>query len=274
VSGVIEQPVHELLRLCGLLPLGTVQSQDLPSPEWAWHVTAGIQAPTAAVPLPGYDLSTRVDNEWLRLARLHAVIDDQCTFLIALSRSQPWTKVRLTDDVHLSEHLVGEGAPAGQAEFVTMAADGSALCGVTTEEYDVWIVADTELLRTPPPAPANPNDVDLASLSPMQLNRIFAPDRLRPPHRDGWVMLGFHRNARYLTRLHELPESFTDKTLTALLGDRSDIGSAMVPLTDNQAKALAASLGVPVDTGRLTYYIEYQTAPEKSDQTTSRRLPP
>ncbi|WP_156178919.1 hypothetical protein [Saccharothrix sp. ST-888] len=266
--------LDELLRLCGLVPLGTVQGGQLPSPERAWHVTAGVQTPTTAVPLVGDDLSTRVDKEWLRLARLQAVIDDQGTFLIALSRSQPWTRVRLTDDVHLSEHLVGDGARAGHAEFVTMAADGSALCGVTTEEYDVWVVADTELLHASPPPPPDPGDVDLASMSPMQLNRLFAPDRLRPPYRDGWVLLGFHRNAHYLTRLHELPESFTDKTVTALLGSHSDVRSAMLSLTDDQAQALADSVGVPVDTDRLAYYLEYQTGPVKSEQSTARRLSP
>lgn len=272
MPGVTPPSLDELLRRCGLVPLGTVEGGGLPSPEWAWHVTAGVRAPSAAVPLVGGELAARVDAEWLRLARRHGVVDDQDTFLVSLSRSRPWTAVRLTDGFRLAEYLAGDGAPASQAEFITMARDGSALCGVTTEEYDVWVVADTELLHASPPPPPAPAEVDPASLSPMQLNRIFAPDRLRPPYRDGWVLLGFHRGARRLVRLHELPESVTDEAVRALVGVDALPGAGPLPLTDDQARAVAGEIGVPVTADRLTYLLEYQTGPVKSRQSTSRSL--
>lgn len=272
ISDVSDQDRFDLLRHCGLIPLGAVRSAELPSAHRAWRVTASgnLERPTATVPLADEHLSARVDTEWLRLARQYAVIDRQDTFLIAPTGPPLfWTRVTLTDHARLAEHLVGRGARAGHAEFVTMAPDGSAMCGVTTEEYDVWLVADTERLHARPD-PVEPNPT---TLNPMQVDLQFSPDRLRHPYRDGVVLLGFHRELRCLLRLHELPECIAETPTTPLLAERPERDGALVPLTDEKAQALGTALDVPIDTERLAYYLEHQTGIVKSDQTTARRLP-
>jgi hypothetical protein len=278
MSRVNDQPTQDHLSACGLVLLGAVHDDRLPSPEWAWHVTAGVQTPTAAVSMSVADLGSVVDAEWLRLSRQHHVLDEQDTFLIALSRSQPWERVRLSDHFRLAEHLAGDDAPAGHAEFVTMATDGSVMCGVTTEEYDVWLVVDSELLHTPSPsrAPAAspepaPSEVDLDALQPMQVDRLFGPDRLTPPLRDGWVLLGFHRLAKRVVRLHELPDTFSETTASAWAGRHITTGGEGFELSDDQAQRIGDALGVPVDTQRLVYSLEYQTAAGKAEQSSGRR---
>ncbi|MFD7730514.1 hypothetical protein ACFV6F_09040 [Kitasatospora phosalacinea] len=252
-------PTEELLRRCGLELLGTVGDPALPTPARAWQVTVGVAAPTAAVPFSGDDLAGRVDAAWLRHAQ-EAVLSPDGTFLVALHRSRPWNRVRLTTGVRLAEHLTGDGAAPGRAEFVTMGTDGRALCGVTTEDDGVWIVVDRTLLHAAPPAPA---PVDPHSLSPLQADRAYAPDRLRPPLEDGWVLLGFHRSAGRLARLHELPPT-TELPAPA---------AAPTALDDASAHALAAAAGAPADTARLAYYLEHQTAAAKATQTGARRPP-
>lgn len=144
--------LEQELAVCGLDVLGPVVDAQLPSTEWAGHLTAGINEPTSTVPLAEDQLSTKVDAEWLRLARKHGVVDSEGIFLIALARSLPWMEVRLTDVARLSEHLSGANHRPGQGEFVTMARDGSVMCGVTTEEYHVWLIVDSELLHVTPPS--------------------------------------------------------------------------------------------------------------------------
>jgi hypothetical protein len=272
MSRVNDQPTPDLLSASGLIPLGAVHDDRLPSPERAWHITAGVRTPTAAVPISVADLGSAVDAEWLRLSRHHHVLDTQDTFLIALSRSRPWERVRLSDRFRLAELLTGADAPAGHAEFVTMATDGSVICGVTTEEHAIWLVVDSELLHTPPPprAPA-PSEADLTTLQPMQIDRLFAPHSLTPPLRDGWVLLGFHRLAKRLVRLHELPDTFGGATASAWVGQHITAGGDGFELTDDQALRIGDAVGVPVDTQRLAYRLEYQTAAVKAEQGSRRR---
>ncbi|MFC5117556.1 hypothetical protein ACFPN7_26800 [Amycolatopsis halotolerans] len=49
----------------------------------------------------------------------------------------PWAHVRRGQDSSLARHLASY---PGEPEFVAMSMDGRAICGVTTEEYDIWIV--------------------------------------------------------------------------------------------------------------------------------------
>ncbi|MFC1434194.1 hypothetical protein ACEZDB_26455 [Streptacidiphilus sp. N1-3] len=275
MRGVTDPGTEELLRRSGLVLLGTVADQGLPSTDRAWHAVAGVHRPTAAVPLATEDLAAAVDAGWLTAARECGVLapgvpDRDGTFLIALSRHEPWTEVRLGDRVRLAEHLVGENARPGQGEFVTLARDGSVTCGVTTEEYDVWIVADSKHLHAAPPTPADPAGADLSKLNFMQVNRLFEAERLRPPYQDGWTLLAFHRTARYLTRLHELGDEATE---LPWFPAPSAQAAELIPLTAAQARELGAAAAVPIDDDRLAYYLEYQTAAVKSRQGKTRRLP-
>jgi len=275
MSRVNDQPTPDLLTASGLIPLGAVHDDRLPSPERAWHITAGVRTPTVAVPVSVPGLASAVDAEWLRLSRHHHVLDDHDTFLIALSRSRPWERVRLSDHSRLAELLTGADAPAGHAEFVTMATDGSVICGVTTEEHAIWLIVDSELLHTPPPPPPPqapaPSEADLTTLQPMQIDRLFAPHRLTPPLHDGWVLLGFHRLAKRLVRLHELPGTVTGTTASAWAGQPITAGGDGVELSDDQALLIGDAVGVPVDTPRLAYRLEYQSAAVKAEQGSGRR---
>ncbi|WP_037601221.1 hypothetical protein [Streptacidiphilus rugosus] len=261
---------EQQLAGCGLAVLGPVADTGLPSTAWAMHLVAGVHQPTSAVPLAGGRLGDRVDAEWLRLAREHGIVDGDGVFLVALARGLPWIEVRLTDETRLSEHLTGANRSSGEGEFVTMARDGSVMCGVTTEEYDVWLVVDGELLHTiPPPAP-RPDEVDLSQLNFMQLNVVFAPERLKPPHQDGWVLLGLLRMTGRLVRLHELPEP---AARLPWFPASAETGVPPRPLTADQVGELGSVAGFPVDDGKLAYCLEYQSAETKSRQNRARTLP-
>ncbi|MFE0044559.1 PE-PGRS family protein [Streptomyces albireticuli] len=95
-------------------------------------------------------LTAELNAHWHRLASEHGLIGADGTFLInvAGSRRGPaacgWTRVQLAARWDLAEVL---GERPGQPEFVTLSADGDTLLGMTTKEYEVWIVAVTELGR-------------------------------------------------------------------------------------------------------------------------------
>ncbi|AYN34983.1 hypothetical protein DUI70_4485 [Streptomyces albus] len=52
-------------------------------------ITFGGTDPAAVVPLTATDLSDRVDEAWLRLAREHDVVDGEGRFLIATPMDGP-----------------------------------------------------------------------------------------------------------------------------------------------------------------------------------------
>ncbi len=258
-----EETLPALLRRCGLTPLGFVRESGLPTPERVWRITIGDRAPAIRVPLEGDDLAGRVDAAWRRAARRYGILGAGADFLIALSFDLPWMKVSSAPEARLAEHLVGGNGRPGEAEFVTMALDGRVMCGVTTEEYDVWLVVE-EHFAADTREPEPPGEVDFSVLSPMRISALFLPDRLRPPISDGWVLLGFHRKASYLERLHEVPDD--------VIGERPDAQERSAPLTEEAAHAIGARLSVPVDTARLVYFLEYQTAAQKGAQRTKRRF--
>jgi len=100
---------------------------------------------------------------------------------------KPWLKVRLTQDTRLAANLTTEANPTpGEAEFVALAEDGSAVCGATPEEYEVWVIADAERIHEPDPSrmPIDPATVDIKGLHPLKIFKLFGPPRrtgrLRP----------------------------------------------------------------------------------------------
>ena len=168
----------ELLGRCGLVVIDDPPGDSLPAPRRAVGITIGGTEPTAKVPFVGPDLGVRVDAAWLRLAREHHVVDSEGRFLITTTMEGPWVPVRIHGELHLAEHLVGRNAPPGHAEFVTMALDGSVMCGVTTEEYDVWLVVDRERIKTPPPPPPDVEAFRAATRRKQELEKRFVPERL------------------------------------------------------------------------------------------------
>ncbi|GAA1307438.1 hypothetical protein [Saccharothrix xinjiangensis] len=130
------------LVAAGLEVLGTVDLAGDLAPADAWRrVVSGAARPAVEVPDDADDPEGRVDAEWRELARRHGVLADDGTFLISPpgpgAFTAPWTAVRLTDRTDLARHLT---ANPGEPEFVTASADGTAVLGVTTEEYATWLV--------------------------------------------------------------------------------------------------------------------------------------
>ncbi|WP_034267810.1 hypothetical protein [Actinospica robiniae] len=217
-----------------------------------------------------------MDAAWLEQARAHGVIGADGTFLIATGYEKPWLEVRRSEHTRLAANLTSEANPhPGEAEFVTLAQDGSVLCGVTTEEYDVWVIVDSEHIHEPDPsrAPIDPASVDTTGMHPLKIFKLFGPHRMHPPFEDGWVLLGFHATARYLGQIHQLPASFDDAQARRWSGDAQPVHGTPIPLCADQAVALASDYGLPVHAAEIAYYLEYQTAACKADQNSKRLAP-
>ena len=108
---------------------------------WKPMIT-GQYTPCSAVPFqPQNAHSRKVDREWERLAQQVGVFGPGGDFLISVAGagagSIGWAHVRRTDEMRMAQHL---GQYRGEPEFVTLSMDGRIGCGVTTEEYEVWVV--------------------------------------------------------------------------------------------------------------------------------------
>jgi hypothetical protein len=265
----------ELLGNCGLEVLDGALGDALPAPRRAVGITIGGTEPTTKVPLVGPALSARVDAAWLQLAREHHVVDAEGRFLITTTMEGPWVPVRIHGELHLAEHLVGRNAPPGHAEFVTMALDGSVMCGVTTEEYDVWLVVDRERIKTPPPPPPDVEAFRAATRRKQEIEKRYAPDRLEQPLDDGWVLLAFHRHTKNLRRLHEVPDEVIRSLFPGLLGAiQTGTGAPPQRLTDSQVQELGERLEIPVDARSFGYFLEFQAAEVKTRQSPARAIAP
>lgn len=261
----------------GLETLGEVASAALVDTGLAWRLIAGLEA-TVRVPIRsgGQELAQRVDAAWLEQARTHGVIDADGTFLIAAGYEKPWLKVRWTDRTRLAANLTSDANPRpGEGEFVTLAEDGSVLCGVTAEEYDVWIIVDSEHIHQPDPSrvPIDPTSVDITDMHPLKIFKLFGPHRMHPPFEDGWVLLGFHATARYLGQIHQLPASFDDEQARRWSGGAEPVHGTPIALRPDQAAALASAYGLPVHAAKIAYHLEYQSAAVKADQSSKRQAP-
>lgn len=264
----------ELLDLCGLDVLDWQLPDSLPAPRRAAGITFGGTEPAAKVPFTGEDLSGRVDAAWLRLAREHGVVDEDGRFLMTTTMEGPWVPVRIRSEVHLAKHLVGRNARPGHAEFITMALDGRVMCGVTTEEYDVWLVVDQERIQAPPPPPPDMEAARAATRRKQELEKRYTPERLEQPLDDGWVLLAFHRHTINLRRLHEIPDDISRSLLFELLGTLPQKNAAPQRLTESQVHELGDRLGIPIDTRSFGYFLEFQRAEDKSRQSQARAIDP
>jgi hypothetical protein len=268
-------PALARIERSGLEILGLVEADALVDTGRAWRLVANLEA-AVRVPIKGENLAGRVDAAWLEQARTHGVVAADDTFLIATGYEKPWLKVRWTANTQLAANLVSEANQTpGEAEFVTLAEDGSVMCGVTSEEYDVWVVVDSERIHQPDPkrVPIDPATVDITGLHPLKIFDLFGPQRLQPPFEDGWVLLGFHSTAHYLGQIHQLPTSFGDEDARRWSGGQEPVHSAPIPLAANQATALTSAYGLPVQAEKIAYYLEYQTSTDKAAQSRKRQAP-
>lgn len=145
---------ERLLREAGLSVLDRAWTGKVPAPRVAWHlIIRGNVAPSVRIAASNAHLD-EVESEWERIAESTALFGVDGEFLISVSGvgslDAPWALVRREPRMRLA-HLL---APyPGEPEFVAMSVDGRSVCGVTTEEHDVWIV-QAETPSPPRPGPA------------------------------------------------------------------------------------------------------------------------
>ncbi|MFF5496842.1 PE-PGRS family protein [Streptomyces aquilus] len=128
----------ELLGRAGLDVVGERRVEEVLPFPFAWrYVVAGETEATGSVSLERAGLVGELNAEWHRLASEAGVFDADGVFLVDFpgSRADGWVRVRLRGEWDLAGFL-GE-----RPGFVTMALDGDALVGATTEENAVRLVA-------------------------------------------------------------------------------------------------------------------------------------
>jgi hypothetical protein len=131
-----------MLLAAGLTVLDAAWMGSVPGPVEAWRpIIRGGAEPSDVVTSSGINYLDEVNERWLRLAESWRILDETGEFLISVAgvgaSTLPWARVRVNAKLLLAQILVT--AP-GEPEFVAMASDGHAVCGVTTEERDIWIV--------------------------------------------------------------------------------------------------------------------------------------
>ncbi|MEW2499764.1 hypothetical protein AB0878_04680 [Amycolatopsis sp. NPDC047767] len=143
-SSAAEQRRDAMLRASGLVVVKTSTLADGPQPRDAWRpVISGHAVPTATVAFgSGEDYVSEVDRKWESIAEDRGIFGNDGEFLISVGGGGlgilAWAQVRRVGSVSLARNLdVGPEEP----EFVAMSLDGRTVCGVTAEEYDMWIVA-------------------------------------------------------------------------------------------------------------------------------------
>ncbi|MFJ9928516.1 PE-PGRS family protein [Streptomyces misionensis] len=131
----------DLLRRAGLEVVGDRRTEEVPPPRAAWRpVVPGGAKPTETVRGDVPDLVSELNERWYRLAVDNGIIGEDGVFLLDVADDRTgcaprrWTRVRLSGPWDLAGVLAER---PGRPQFVTLAADGSALLGVTTEEDEV-----------------------------------------------------------------------------------------------------------------------------------------
>jgi hypothetical protein len=134
---------ERLLREAGLSVLDGAWTGEVPSPWAAWRlIIGGDVVPDVRIADVEDDAHLDgVESAWERIAESAVLFGGDGEFLISVSGvgsvDAPWALVRRGPRMRLAHVL----APyPGEPEFVAMSVDGRRVCGVTTEEYDVWIV--------------------------------------------------------------------------------------------------------------------------------------
>jgi hypothetical protein len=133
----------QLLEQAGLSVIDPAWTDAPFAPMAAWRlVISGDAVPAATVRFDEQDEHlAEVESKWKELSAEAGLFNERGEFLISVagvgSVAAPWALVRLNSSSTLASTL----APTrGNPEFVAMDLDGRKVCGVTSEEYEVWIV--------------------------------------------------------------------------------------------------------------------------------------
>lgn len=117
-------------------------AEGLPSEQAAWKpVVSSLARPEWSVALGVDDALEQVERQWRRLVNERLLPSGAGTLLISLTRQddddEGWALVRLPDRPLTLDAL---GPHPGEPEFVAMSLRGDVVCGVTAEEYELWVV--------------------------------------------------------------------------------------------------------------------------------------
>ncbi|WP_327352265.1 PE-PGRS family protein [Streptomyces sp. NBC_01304] len=99
-------------------------------------IAAGDTVPTSVVRLDVAEPFADTDAEWFRLATAHGLFGEDGGFLVTLGDGG-WFRVRLGEQWRLADVLRNQPR---NPEFMTISPDGKRLIGVTTEEYEIWLI--------------------------------------------------------------------------------------------------------------------------------------
>ncbi|WIX99185.1 hypothetical protein QRX60_34755 [Amycolatopsis mongoliensis] len=134
---------NQMLEAAQIEVIDEVWTGQVAGPSDAWRLIVGGNV------VPSATVSRRVDGEyldevdasWGRLGREGGMFGPNGEFLVSVGGAGlgdlPWARVRCEPASVMVHHLA---AITGEPEFVAMSVDGTVVCGVTTEEYDVWII--------------------------------------------------------------------------------------------------------------------------------------
>ncbi|MBK3574608.1 hypothetical protein JHN63_12440 [Streptomyces sp. MBT65] len=134
---------RSLLEAAGLTVLDSAWAGEAPEPMKAWRpIIRGGATPDVRIHALAENLHfSEVQDQWVRLSEEIGIFGDQGDFLISVAgagaANAPWARVQRTSSMRLAQQL---GSVDGEPEFVAMSLDGRVSCGVTTEEYEVWIL--------------------------------------------------------------------------------------------------------------------------------------
>ncbi|MGA6154952.1 hypothetical protein ACPEIC_16580 [Stenotrophomonas sp. NPDC087984] len=125
----------------GLEVVDAPSPPEVPTPLDAWKLMASMETePVATISQNDPESFAKTDRKWFQQASENSLFESDGTFLISVagpgSLEFGWTRVRWSKQTELSSRLQDDGSP----EFVGMSVDGRCICGVTTEEYDYWVV--------------------------------------------------------------------------------------------------------------------------------------
>lgn len=134
------------LESAGLVVLDEAWSGAGPAPMRAWRpIISGGATPAARVRiLEANRHLSEVQDQWEGIAEGLGLFGDKDEFLISVAgvgaANAPWAYVRRAGPLSLAQRI---GSVEGGPEFVAMSLSGHVVCGVTTEEYEVWIVTES-----------------------------------------------------------------------------------------------------------------------------------
>jgi hypothetical protein len=116
-------------------------AEGLPSEHAAWKpIVSSLARPEWSVALTANDAVEQVERQWRRLVHEQGLASGDGTLLISLTRQDDdggWVVVRLPEGPLALDAL---GPNPGEPEFVAMSLAGDVVCGVTAEEYELWVV--------------------------------------------------------------------------------------------------------------------------------------